>query len=103
MNKPNQEKRGAMKDSISLIDQKIMTLKQKKEKLQTQQGVVFLKEAQKICGVEFSMELALAALSHCWRDASNTQKEEWKKSSHTFRRSPQKAKAATPPSATAAS
>ena len=78
MNKPNQEKRGSMKDSISLIDQKIITLKQKKEKLQTQQGALFLKEAQKICGVEFSMELALAALSHCWREASHQQKEAWK-------------------------
>lgn len=92
-----------MRDSISLIDQKIITLKQKKEKLQTQQGIVFLKEAQKICGVEFSMELALAALSHCWREASNQQKEKWKKSPHTFRGSSQKAKTAPHQSAAAAS
>lgn len=74
-----------MRDTLSQIDQKILQLKQKKEKLQTQQALAFFKEAQKIFSSdEFSIELALSVLSHAWNSASDKQKEEWKKSSLTF-------------------
>lgn len=81
-----------MKESLSLIDQKILNLKQKKEKLQTQQATLFLKEAQKIIGAEFSIELALGILSQSWSGSSDKQKEEWNKSSRMFCLSPKKSR-----------
>ena len=76
-----------MTNSLSLIDQKILQLKQKKEKIQTQQAALFIKEAQKILGEEFSIELALGILSHAWKDVSSKQKEVWSTSFDTFRSS----------------
>ncbi len=64
-----------MKDPLSLIDKKILQLKQKKEKLQTNQAKAFMRESQKILGQEdFSISLALAVLSQSWNNASNKQK-----------------------------
>ena len=68
-----------MNDQVSKIDQKILQLKQKKEKLQTQQALVFLKEFQKILGEKFSVELATHILSHAWKSSSDQQKKEWEK------------------------
>lgn len=77
-----------MKDQLSLIDKKILQLKLKKEKLQTNQAKTFMKEAQKILeDGNFSIALALAVLSQSWRNASNKQKEEWKEAALTFRKS----------------
>jgi hypothetical protein len=86
-----------MKDTISNIDQKIIQLKQKKEKLQTQKALIFFKESQRILGDKFSPELAAHILSHTWKSSSDNQKKEWEKSylqggeeaNNSFRTSPQ--------------
>ena len=69
-----------MKDTISNIDQKIIQLKQRKEKLQTQKALIFLKESQRILGEKFSTELAAHILLHAWKTSSDNQKKEWEKS-----------------------
>src|SRR4051794_569916 len=68
-----------MKDQVLKIDAKILQLKQKKEKLQTQQALLFLKESQKILGEKFSSDLAIFILSHAWKSSSDHQKKEWEK------------------------
>ena len=86
-----------MKDQFSKIDQKILQLKQKKEKLQTQQALIFLKESQRILGEKFSPELATHILFHAWKASSDNQKKEWEKNcpqggeetNNSFRISPQ--------------
>lgn len=69
-----------MKDQLSKIDQRILQLKQKKEKLQTQQAIAFLRESQKILGDKFSPDLAIHILSQCWISSSEQQKKEWEDS-----------------------
>ena len=93
-----------MKDQFSKIDQKILQLKQKKEKIKTQQALIFLKESQRILGEKFSTELAAHILSHAWKASSDNQKKEWEKSCHqggeeannSFRTSPQGSRKKTP-------
>lgn len=81
-----------MKDPLSKIDQKIIQLKEKREKLQTQQALTFLKDAQTIFADEFSVELALTILSNSWNSSSDKQKEEWKQTTLTFLRPTQKSR-----------
>jgi hypothetical protein len=69
-----------MTNPISKIDQKILQLRQRKEKLQTQYAVGFMKEAQNILGEKFSPGLALSILSHSWLSSSDHKKKEWEKS-----------------------
>ena len=93
-----------MKDTISNIDQKIIQLKQRKEKLQTQKALIFLKESQRILGEKFSPELAAHILSHTWKASSDNQKTEWEKNctqggeeaNNSFRTSPQGFREKTP-------
>ncbi|MBL8676220.1 MAG: hypothetical protein JNJ47_02170 [Alphaproteobacteria bacterium] len=73
-----------MKDKLTHIETKIHQLKQKKERIQTQQAIFFLKEAQKILKEEFSPDMALNVLKDHWDGASVTQKEEWKKRASPF-------------------
>jgi hypothetical protein len=75
-----------MKDDISKIDLKISQLKQKKEKMQTQQAILLMKEAESILDKDFSPELVLSVLFHSWNSASQKQKEEWINSTHSFRK-----------------
>ena len=69
------------------IDEKIQLLKKKKEKIQTQQAFLFMKETQKIFKEKFSPELALTILSETWEGFSNSQKDAWLKKAHSFRSS----------------
>jgi hypothetical protein len=93
-----------MKDKFSKIDQKILQLKQKKEKLQTQQALIFFKESQRILGEKFSPELAANILSNAWKSSSDNQKKEWEKfcfqggeeANNSFRTSPQGSREKTP-------
>ncbi len=93
-----------MKDQFSEIDQKILQLKKKKEKLQTQQALIFLKESQRILGEKFSPELAAHILSHVWKTSSDNQKKDWERSclqggeeaSNSFRTLPQGSREKTP-------
>jgi len=97
-----------MKDQVSKIDEKILQLKQKKEKLQTQQALLFLKESQKILGEKFSSDLAITILSHAWKSSSDHQKKEWEtacpqggeEESKSFRKPTQNSRNKTPPTAT---
>ena len=70
---------------ILRIDEKIQALKKKKERIQTQQALFFIKEAQKILKDEFSPQVALLILSETWTQATKTQKEEWRKRGPSFR------------------
>jgi hypothetical protein len=70
---------------ILRIDEKIQALKKKKERIQTQQALLFAKEAQKILKDAFSPQVALLILSETWAQASKTQKEEWRKRGSSFR------------------
>jgi hypothetical protein len=67
------------------IDKKIQTLKKKKEKIQIQQALLFMKEAQKIFSENMSQKLALVILTETWAKASNSQKKEWQKRACSFR------------------
>ena len=73
-----------MKDKLTHIETKIHQLKQKKERIQTQQALFLMKEAQKIFQGEFSSDVALKVLKDHWNSASETQKEEWKKRADSF-------------------
>lgn len=70
---------------IIRIEEKIQQLKKKKEKIQIQQALLFMKEAQKIFKEDFSPEMALLVLSETWTSATETQRQEWKKRGHSFR------------------
>ena len=73
-----------MKDKLTHIETKIHQLKQKKERIQTQQALLFMREAQKIFQGEFSLDVALKVLKDHWNGASEAQKEEWKKRAGSF-------------------
>ena len=73
-----------MKDKLTHIETKIHQLKQKKERIQTQQALLLMREAQKILQEEFSPDVALKILKDHWNRASEAQKEEWKKRASSF-------------------
>ena len=77
-----------MTDKLIYLDMKIQKLKQKKEKIQTQLALSFLKETKRICGHEFSPALVLTVLDQVWTLSSEIQKQEWKKCGHSFRLPP---------------
>lgn len=70
---------------ISQIDEKIYRLKKRREKLQIQQALFFIKEVQKIFQEDFSFDVALSIMRNAWDSASETQKKEWKKPINSFR------------------
>ena len=76
-----------MMDQLTTIDEQINRLKKKKERVQTQQAIVFMREAQKIFQTDFSPDVALSILSETWGTASEKQQAEWKKRSCDFRSS----------------
>lgn len=71
-------------DNIANINEKIVKLKKKKIRMQTQKAVLFLKEAEKILKDAFSPDIALAMLSE-WTTASDSRRKEWTSRSHSFR------------------
>ena len=73
-----------MKDKLTHIETKIHQLKQKKERIQTQQALLLMRESQKILQEEFSPDVALKILKDHWNGASEAQKEEWKKRASPF-------------------
>jgi ABC-type transporter MlaC component len=76
-----------MIDQLTTIDEQINRLKKKKERVQTQQAITFMREAQKIFQTDFSPDIALSILSETWRTASEKQQAEWKKRARDFRHS----------------
>jgi hypothetical protein len=73
-----------MTDRLTHLDEKIHQLRKKKEKVQAQQALSFMKETQKIFKEEFSAGLALTILTESWGSAPETKKESWKKRSLAF-------------------
>lgn len=73
-----------MTDRLTHLDEKIHQLKRKKEKVQAQQALSFMKETQKIFKEEFSAGLALTVLTESWGSAPETKKENWKKRAQIF-------------------
>ncbi len=82
---------GRMIDKVTSIENKIHELKQKKERIKTQQSLLLMKEAQKILKDEFSPEMALTILKDSWATASKTQKAEWATRATSFSLSASKA------------
>lgn len=74
-----------MIDQLTTIDEQINRLKKKKERVQTQQAIVFMREAQKIFQTDFNPDIALSILSEAWGAASEKQQAEWKKRARDFR------------------
>lgn len=73
-----------MIDKVTTIENKILELKKKKERLQTQQALLLMKEAQKILKEEFSPNLSITILKDSWTTASKAQKAEWKTRERSF-------------------
>lgn len=74
-------------DNIANINERIVKLKKKKLRMQTQKAVLLMKAAEKIFEEAFSPDLALAVLSD-WTTASESKKKEWTHKSHSFRTVP---------------
>ena len=72
-------------DEISILRERIVKLKKRTEKLQTQKALILSKESENILGKKFSYELVLSILSSSWSHSSDKQKEEWIKSAASFR------------------
>lgn len=68
-----------MSDKLTNIDEKIQRLKKRREKLQTQQAIHFMREAQRIFQDGFTPDIALNILSKTWSTASESQKKDWRK------------------------
>ena len=74
-----------MIDQLTTIDEQINRLKKKKERVQTQQAISFMREAQKIFQTDFNPGIALSILSETWVTATEKQQTEWKKRARDFR------------------
>ncbi len=77
-----------MIDQLTTIDEQINRLKKRREKVQTQQAIAFMREAQKIFQADFSPHVALTILSETWGSASEKQQAEWTKRGAPFLPSP---------------
>lgn len=86
---------GRMIDKITTIENKIHQLKQKKDRIQTQQALFLMKETQKILKEDFSLETALNILKDSWTTSSKTQKTEWTTRANSFPISSQKTRKKT--------
>lgn len=95
----NSNKVSQVGQRLVLADEKITQLKKRREKLQAQQALLFLKESQKIFNTEFSTDLALKLLKKAWDNSPEgkkkqeqkglkSEKEEQPNSAHSFRDSP---------------
>ncbi|MBA3814797.1 MAG: hypothetical protein H0X26_10030 [Alphaproteobacteria bacterium] len=71
-------------DKLTRFNDRIEKLKKEKLKFQTQQAVLFRREAEKLFDDSFSPEIALAVLSD-WRTATDAKKKEWAAKTHLFR------------------
>lgn len=73
-----------MQNRLTHIENKICQLRQKKERIQSQQALLLMREIQKILQEEFSPDIALTILKDHWGIASEAQKKEWKKRVGSF-------------------
>jgi hypothetical protein len=75
------------KEKFLSIDEKMLRLRKKREKLHLNESLFFTKEVQRILEDAFSLELALVILEKTWPTASKSQKEDWRKCVPSFRAS----------------
>jgi hypothetical protein len=71
-------------DKITHFNERIEKLKKGKLKFQTQQAILFRREAEKLFEKDFKPEIALAVLSE-WNTATETKKKEWTNKANSFR------------------
>jgi len=82
--KKSKDKRNESPSIVVRIDEKILELKKKKERIQIPQALLFMKEAQKIFKEDMSFNLAPLILSETWNKTSHSQKEDWQKRAASF-------------------
>jgi len=74
-----------MTDKLMTIEKKIQRLREKRDKLNTQQALLFYKEVEKIFKDGFCPALVLDILAHTRAAASALQQQEWEKRVPSFR------------------
>ncbi len=74
-------------DKLIHINERSDRLKKQREKMRTQQALLFMRDTQKIFEDDFVPDIALGILSEMWGAASEKQKEEWKKRGTSQKRS----------------
>ncbi|HUX79468.1 MAG TPA: hypothetical protein VMW10_06990 [Alphaproteobacteria bacterium] len=77
-----------MTDKLLTLEKKIQRLKEKRNKLYTQQALLFFKEVEKIFKDGFCPNLVLDILAHTRATASAIQQQEWEKRVPSFRIEP---------------
>ena len=77
-----------MTDKLLTIEKKIQRLKEKRNKLYTQQALLFFKAVENIFKDGFCPNLVLDILAHTRATASAIQQKEWEKRAHSFRPKP---------------
>ena len=75
-----------MTDKLITIEKQIHRLKERRNKLYTQQAVLFYKEVEKIFKNGFCPALALDILTKTYETVSALQQQEWEKRAASFRR-----------------
>ena len=71
-------------DKLTRFNDRIEKIKKEKLKYQTQQALLFRREAEKFFENDFKLEIALAMLSD-WKTAPEHKKKEWENKSNSFR------------------
>lgn len=72
-------------DRLHILEKKIQKLKEKREKIQTRQALLFYKGVEKIFKDGFCPDLVLDILSQAQATASALQQREWKTRAASFR------------------
>ena len=74
-----------MTDKLMTIEKQIQRLKEKRDKLYTQQAVLFYKEIEKIFKNGFCPAFVLDILTKTYETASAIQQQEWEQRAPSFR------------------
>lgn len=71
-------------DSINEIQERIAKLQEKEAILKRKMAETLFKKITSLCGSDFSTELVLGLMSLTLKNATDSQKEEWRKAGSTF-------------------
>ncbi len=74
-----------MTDKLLTLEKKIQRLKEKRDKLYTQQALLFFKAVEKIFKDKFCPNLVLDILASTGATASALQQQEWEQRASSFR------------------
>lgn len=77
-----------MTDKLMTIEKRIQRLKERRNKLYTQQATLFYKDVEKIFKNGFCPTLVLDILTKTYETASAIQQQEWEKRAPSFRTEP---------------